>query len=74
VLLLHALLRRGHASQSSLQTDESRGWPSAAVRRATLRCRAQTQWSRLSPDHDGSLPDTAVHALAAALRSVIATP
>jgi hypothetical protein len=72
-LLLHALLRRGHASQSPLQTDESRGWPSAAVRRATLRCRAQTQWSRLSPDHDGSLPDTAVHAVAAALRSAVAS-
>jgi hypothetical protein len=69
MLLLRALLRRGHASQDALQTGDSRGWPAVAVRQATLRCRAQTQWSRLGDG--GPPPESVARDLAAALRATL---
>ncbi|HEY0975025.1 MAG TPA: DUF3482 domain-containing protein [Solimonas sp.] len=52
--LLRALLRRGHASTAPLApNDGGNGWPSAAVRRATLRLRAMPECSSLN-EVDGS--------------------
>lgn len=71
VILLKALLRRGHATQDPVQTQSMRGWPSAQVRKMTLRARTHTQWSRLNNSASDPLPDTAVKPIASALRQVL---
>jgi small GTP-binding protein len=69
-LLLNALLRRGHATQESVQTGDAPGWPSTEVRKATLRCRAHPEWSALNHG-DHTIRDVAVKAIAVALRQVV---
>jgi hypothetical protein len=73
ILLLNALLRRGHATQGSVQTEPARGWPSAEIRKATLRPRARPEWSRLNSSASDPLPDAAVKPIALALLQVVST-
>ncbi|HEY1076602.1 MAG TPA: GTPase/DUF3482 domain-containing protein [Fontimonas sp.] len=73
--LLRALLRRGHASRDPLQPADDRGlvkgWPSAALRGAVLRCRAQPEWSTLNEMAGASAEAPGVGPTAAALRALI---
>lgn len=66
--LLIALLRRGHASRTSVDTGAAQGWPSAALKQLTLRCRAHPAWS--DPEED-SAPAAMREAITAALRAAL---
>lgn len=67
VLLLRALLRRGHASQANLAPGSAQGWPHPALRQATLRCRAHPEWSRLNGAREDAVPAASVQALVGAV-------
>jgi GTPase SAR1 family protein len=70
VLLLRALLRRGHATQASLKTSKTAGWPSVEIRKAASRCRSHPEWSALNELANTALPAEAVNPLMRALRQI----
>lgn len=73
--LLNALLRRGHASREPLRPADARslvqGWPSAELRSAVLRCRAQPEWSVLNGAEGRTAAAPGSAAVAAALRQLL---
>ena len=71
IALLHALLRRGHASTSAVEAKASRGWVSKNLREAVMRARAHPDWSALNCGDRGPRPDQALVPLMAALRMAI---
>ena len=71
VVLMRALLRRGHATQDPLKAGKAGGWPSTEIRKATLRCRSHPDWSALNESASDRLPSAAVDPLASELRLVL---
>lgn len=70
--LLRALLRRGHAATQAVSAGGSvSGWPSTAVREATLRARAHPEWSVLNAGAAEARTDAALLPLVAALKDAL---
>ncbi len=73
IMLLKALLRRGHATQDPVQADKvAGGWPSEETRKATLRAGRHTEWSALNQGNSNRLTDAALEPVTKALRQVVA--
>lgn len=71
LLLLSALLRRGHASTAPVTAGTAQGWPSAAVRTATLRCRTHPVWSAPDAGRDAPVNEADMLGIADALRQAL---
>jgi len=71
MVLLRALLRRGHATQEPLKVGKAGGWPSIEVRKAVWRCRSHPEWSALNESADDRLPNDAVDPLMDGLQKSI---
>ena len=71
MMLLRALMRRGHATQGPLKTGSAAGWPSAEIRKAILRCRSHPEWSALNEAASDPLPNEATGPLMAGLQHAI---
>lgn len=66
--LLIALLRRGHASRRTVDTGSAQGWPSLALSKLTLRCRAHPTWSQ---PNENAAPTQMMDAMATAMREAL---
>ncbi|MEQ8798130.1 MAG: DUF3482 domain-containing protein [Salinisphaeraceae bacterium] len=72
IMLLRALLRRGHAATQRLQSDApAGGWPSRQLRRRVLRCRMHPAWSRLNRSLSGGAPPRVAQRIAEAVEQAL---
>ncbi len=72
LMLLRALLRRGHAATQRLQSEApTGGWPSTRLRRRVLRCRSHPGWSRLNESLSGGAPDRVARHIAEAVEQAL---